>query len=44
VTDGQKVIIYQKLERRGSHGTYDIYRLEPSGKEGTGPLMYQSKH
>lgn len=44
VTDGEKVIIYQKLEKKGSHGEYDIYRLEPSGKGGKGPLMYQYKH
>jgi beta-lactamase superfamily II metal-dependent hydrolase len=43
-TDGEKVVIYQKLERKGSHGAYDIYRLEPSGKDGKGPLMYVSKH
>ena len=42
VTDGEKVIIYQKLERKGSHGEYDIYRLEPSGKSDA--LMYQAKH
>ena len=44
VTDGEKAIIYQKLETKGSHGSYDIYRLEPSGKDRTGPLVYQSKH
>lgn len=44
VSDGEKAIIYQKLERKGSHGEYDIYRLEPSGKGGKGPLMYQSMH
>lgn len=44
VTDGEKVIIYQKIERKGAHGDYDIYRLEPSGEEGKGPLMYVSKH
>lgn len=44
VTDGEKVIIYQKLERKGAHGAYDIYRLEPGGEDGKGALMYQSKH
>jgi hypothetical protein len=44
VTDGHKVIIYQKLERKSGSGKYDIYRLEPSGEDGTGPLMFVSKH
>ncbi len=44
VTDGRRVIIYQKLERASGSGKYDIYRLEPSGEDGTGPLMYVSKH
>jgi len=44
VTDGVKVIIYQKLETKSSSGEYDIYCLEPSGKDGTGPLVYQTDH
>ena len=44
VTDGEKVIIYQKLEQKGSHGEYDIYCLEPSAKDPKGPLTFKPKH
>lgn len=42
VTDGEKVIVTQKLERaRSKKEMWDIYRLEPGGN---GPLRYVSKH
>lgn len=42
MTDGEKVLIAQKLERaRGADKKWDFYRLE---REGNGPLAYQSKH
>ena len=41
-TDGHKVIIAQKLERkRSNRKKWDIYQLEPRGN---GPLQYISKH
>jgi beta-lactamase superfamily II metal-dependent hydrolase len=42
ITDGQKVVVAQKLERaRSKSKKWDIYRLE---REGNGPLRFQSKH
>jgi len=42
VTDGDSVVIAQKLERkRGNDDKWDIYRLE---RQGTGPLTFQSKY
>ena len=42
ITDGYKVVIAQKLERKRNNGDkWDIYRLEAKG---TQPLSFQSKH
>ncbi|MEN8144219.1 MAG: MBL fold metallo-hydrolase [Gemmatimonadota bacterium] len=40
-SDGQRVVIAQKLERRRGSTKWDIYRLEP---DATGSLSYISKH
>ena len=42
ITDGYKVVIAQKLERKRNNGDkWDIYRLETKGNK---PLRFQSKH
>ncbi len=41
ITDGQQVLIAQKLERKRGSTEWDIYRLE---REGNGPLRFESKH
>ena len=43
VTDGTNAIVYQKLEQRSSHNEYDIYRFEPTGKDGSLEFV-QQKH
>lgn len=43
VTDGSRVVVYQKLEQKSSSGEYDMYCLTPSGKNGDGPLEYQPR-
>ncbi|MCA9080513.1 MAG: hypothetical protein KDA58_08135 [Planctomycetaceae bacterium] len=42
VTDGDKVVIYQKYEKKSSSGEHDIYCLTRGG-DGTGPLEYQPR-
>ncbi|MEZ6058120.1 MAG: hypothetical protein R3C01_15585 [Planctomycetaceae bacterium] len=43
VTDGEKAIVYQKLEQKSSAGEYGMYCLTPGGKDGKGPLEFQPR-